>query len=161
MNKREHVLNGLLLGIGLGVILAPHGDLTTLRTIVAVTVPVTLGALVPDIDTAFGSHRKTFHNLLVLAGFVAFPLVFDNLRFVWLGVLTHYVLDVAGTTRGIALFYPFGREYDLPIGIPVTSRFALVVTLCITVVEIVLVTGLLQLTATIDVPALSVLSALF
>jgi hypothetical protein len=120
---------------------------------VAVTVPVTLGALFPDIDTAFGSHRKTFHNLLILGGFVTFPLVFDNLQYVWIGVLTHYVLDVAGTTRGIALFYPFGRECDLPIGIPVTSRFALAVTLSITAVELALVYGLLQLTALIDVPA--------
>jgi hypothetical protein len=157
MNKREHVLNGLLVGIGLGTILAPSGDLTTLRTIVAVTVPVTLGALFPDIDTAFGTHRKTFHNLLVLGGFVAFPLVFDNLRFVWIGVLSHYLLDVVGTTRGIALFYPFSREYDLPVGIPVSSRLAPAVTLSITVVELALVVGVVMLSASIDVPALSTL----
>lgn len=76
------------------------------------------------------------------------------LRYVWLGVLTHFILDVVGTTRGIALFYPFPREYDLPIGIPVTSRFALAVTLCITAGEIVLVAGLMQPTATIDVQTL-------
>jgi hypothetical protein len=155
MNKHEHVLNGLLLGIGLGVLFAHTGTLGLLRSIVAVTVPVTLGALFPDIDTAFGTHRKTFHNLLVLAGFVAFPLVFGNLQFVWLGVLTHYVLDVVGTTRGIALFYPFPREYDLP-GVPVTSRFALAVTLCITAIEIVLVFGVMGRAAPIAAVALPV-----
>jgi hypothetical protein len=65
------------------------------------------------------------------------------------GVLTHYVL--AGTIRGIASFYPLPREY---IGIPVTSRFALAVTLCVTAVEIMLVFGVMQLAAPIDAVAL-------
>jgi len=44
----------------------------TFRTIVMIGVPVTLGALFPDVDTAFGKHRKTLHNLPILIGFVAF-----------------------------------------------------------------------------------------
>lgn len=139
MNKHGHVLNGLLLGIGLGFILAPAGNAETLRTIVAVTVPVSLGALFPDIDTEFGTHRKTLHNLLVLGMFIAFPFVFDNLHYVWVGVLTHYVLDVVGSKRGIALFYPLEQEYGLPTGVATKSHYTNVVTLLITASELVAV----------------------
>ncbi|WP_254839301.1 metal-dependent hydrolase [Natronomonas marina] len=137
MDKEGHVLNAVLLGVGLGFILEPAGTLATLRTVVAVTIPVTLGALFPDVDTAFGKHRKTLHNLPVLALFVAFPLVFENLAFVWVGVLTHYVLDVLGSTRGIALFYPLSSsEFGFPAGVTTSSRFANAVTLVITAVEL-------------------------
>ncbi|MFB6191835.1 MAG: metal-dependent hydrolase [Haloarculaceae archaeon] len=137
MNKEGHVLNAVLLGIGLGYVLHPAGDLTTLRTVVAVTVPVTLGALFPDVDTAFGSHRKTLHNLPVLAVFVAFPLYFGNLAHVWIGVLTHYVLDVFGSKRGIALFYPvWDREFGSPTGVTTSSAYANAVTLVVTGLEL-------------------------
>ncbi|MWV39170.1 metal-dependent hydrolase [Natrialba sp. INN-245] len=141
MNKKGHVLNAVLLSIGLGYILEPATELSavpeTLWTIVAITVPVTLGAMVPDIDTAFGTHRKTLHNLPLLIGFVAFPFYFGNLEYVWIGVLTHYVLDMAGSRRGIALFYPLlSTEYDLPTGVPVSSRYATIVTVLVTGVEL-------------------------
>ena len=48
MNKEGHVLNAVLLGVGLGFVLEPSGTVDTLLTVVAVTVPVTLGALFPD-----------------------------------------------------------------------------------------------------------------
>jgi len=137
VNKRGHVLNAVLLSVGIGVVLHPELDRATVLSVVAVGVPVTLGALAPDVDTAFGRHRKTLHNLPLLAGAVAFPFYFDNLQFVWIGVLTHYVLDVAGTTRGIALFYPlWDREFSLPVGVPVDSRWAPVVVVLVTVVEV-------------------------
>lgn len=141
MNKYGHVLNGLLLGIGLGFVLAPSGNVETLQTIVAVTVPVTLGALAPDIDTEFGRHRKTLHNLPVLAVFIVFPFVFDNLHYVWIGVLTHYILDLVGSKRGIALFYPYPQEFDLPTGVATSHRYANVVTLIITVGELGIVSA--------------------
>jgi len=131
------VLNAALLGVGLGYVLHPDGDVETLRTIIEVGVPVTLGALFPDVDTAFGRHRKALHNLPVLAGFVAFPYYFGNLQFVWLGVLTHYVLDVVGSKRGIALFYPlWSREFDLPTGVSVSSDYADLVTVVVTAFEL-------------------------
>jgi membrane-bound metal-dependent hydrolase YbcI (DUF457 family) len=136
MNKKGHVMNGVLLGIGVGFILDPGGDLGTLQTIVAVSVPVALGALFPDVDTEFGKHRKTLHNLLTLAVFALFPLAFDNLRWVWLGVLTHYILDVVGSTRGIALFYPYPQEYGFPTGVTTDSQYADAVTLVITALEL-------------------------
>ncbi|MFU8866331.1 metal-dependent hydrolase [Natronococcus sp.] len=137
MNKRGHVLNAVLLSVGLGILLEPAGDLGTLESVVAITVPVTLGALFPDVDTAFGRHRKTLHNLPVLALFVAFPFVFGNLEYVWIGVLTHYVLDVTGSRRGIALFYPLSsREFDLPTGVPVSSGRTDLVTLFVTGLEL-------------------------
>ncbi|ELY51181.1 metal-dependent hydrolase [Natronolimnohabitans innermongolicus] len=140
MNKKGHVLNAVLLSIGLGYLLEPAGDLETFETIVAITVPVTLGALFPDVDTAFGKHRKTLHNLPVLALFIVFPYVFGNLEYVWIGVLTHYVLDVAGSKRGIALFYPlWKKEYGLPIGVTVSSKYADAVTVVVTGLELVLV----------------------
>jgi hypothetical protein len=139
VNKHGHVLNGLLLGIGVGFILSPAGDVETLWTIVAVTVPVTLGALFPDIDTEFGTHRKTLHNLPVFGMFLTFPVVFDNLHYVWIGILTHYVLDVVGSKRGIALFYPFPREYGFPTGVTTRDRYADAITLLITASELVVV----------------------
>ncbi|WP_338727759.1 metal-dependent hydrolase [Haladaptatus sp. DJG-WS-42] len=137
MNKRGHVLNALLLSIGLGYILHPSGDIETLRTIAEVSVPVVLGALFPDVDTAFGRHRKTLHNLLVLGVFAAWPTYFGNLHYVWIGILTHYVLDILGSKRGIALFYPFEKEYNLPVGVPVSSRYADAVMLAVTAVELI------------------------
>lgn len=137
MNKRGHVLNAVLLAIGLGFLLEPAGDLETVRTIAEVFVPVVLGALFPDVDTAFGKHRKTLHNLPVLGIVLAYPFYFGNLQWVWLGVATHYVLDVLGTTRGIALLYPLsGREFDVPFGIRVDSKFADLMTITVTAVEL-------------------------
>ena len=143
MNKKGHVLNAVLLSIGLGILLQPPTEpievLATLETIVMIGVPVTLGALFPDVDTAFGKHRKTLHNLPVLAAFVAFPYAFGNLEYVWIGVLTHYVLDVAGSRRGIALFYPLSpTEYNLPFGVAVSSSRATIVTVLVTVGELFL-----------------------
>lgn len=136
MNKREHVLNAVLLAIGMGLILAPAMDTTTARTVAMVGVPVLLGAMVPDIDTSIGSHRKTFHNFLTLGVFVAFPFVFGNLHFVWIGVATHFVLDLLGNVRGMALFYPYPEEYDVPVGVTVDSMWADIVTLGVTAFEL-------------------------
>ncbi|WP_435146502.1 metal-dependent hydrolase [Halobaculum sp. P14] len=137
MNKKGHVLNGALLAVGLGYILEPAGDVTTFVKIASLFVPLVLGALFPDVDTAFGRHRKTLHNLPVLGVTAAYPVVFDNLHFVWVGVATHYLLDLAGSKRGIALFYPLlDDEFDLPVGVPTSSGWADVVTVAITLVEL-------------------------
>lgn len=136
MNRKEHVMNAALLGIGLGYVLHPAGDSTTFYTIVEVGVPVILGALFPDVDTAFGKHRKTLHNLPVLALFYVFPMVFGNLQFVWIGILTHYALDMLGSKRGLALFYPYEREFGAPFGVPVSSNYAMMVTLGVTAFEL-------------------------
>ncbi|RLM59725.1 metal-dependent hydrolase [Halobellus sp. Atlit-31R] len=159
MNKDGHVLNGALLAIGLGVILSvdptsgplvggESGAVTldaaaglageTAVTVVELSLPVVLGALFPDVDTAFGRHRKTLHNLPVLAIFLAFPYVFGNLQFVWIGVATHYLLDMVGSKRGIALFYPFSpTEYNLPTGVATSSEWATKVTVAVTAMELV------------------------
>jgi len=137
MNKDGHVLNAVLLSIGLGYVLEPAGDFTTFRTIAEVIIPVTLGALFPDVDTAFGRHRKTLHNFLILGIFLAYPLVFDNLQFVWIGVVTHYVLDLLGSRRGLALFYPYEKEYSVPFGVTTSSKYATAATLAITLFELV------------------------
>lgn len=143
MNKRGHVLNAVLLSIGLGILLEPTAELETLERIVAIAIPVTLGALFPDVDTDFDKHRKTLHNLPVLAAFLVFPYYFGNLEYVWLGVLTHYVLDVAGSRRGIALFYPLSsQEYNLPFGVPVSSDRADLVTVLVTVGELLLIAAI-------------------
>jgi membrane-bound metal-dependent hydrolase YbcI (DUF457 family) len=136
MNKREHVLNAVLLSVGLGFVLHPTVDEATARAVAELVVPVVLGVLFPDIDTAFGRHRKTLHNVFVLGGFFAYPMVFDNLHFVWVGVFSHYVLDLVGSKRGLALFYPLEREYSLPTGVPVRSRWATLVTVVVTIFEV-------------------------
>ncbi|MFC7177063.1 metal-dependent hydrolase [Halosegnis marinus] len=140
MNKEGHVLNGVLLAIGLGYVLEPAGDVETFRTIAATLVPVTLGALFPDVDTAFGKHRKTLHNLPVLAIFLAYPIYFGNLQYVWVGVVTHYVLDIVGSKRGIALFYPLStKEYGFPTGVTTSSKYANLVTVVVTVLELAVI----------------------
>ncbi|MFB6148859.1 MAG: metal-dependent hydrolase [Halobacteriales archaeon] len=145
MNKRGHVLNAILLAIGIGYILRPAGDIPTFEMIAEVSLPIVLGALFPDVDTAFGRHRKTLHNLAVLAIFVAWPTLFGNLEFVWIGVLTHYVLDLLGSKRGIALFYPYQKEFDLPFGVPVSSKYADLVTVLVTGVELIAVFAIVRL----------------
>lgn len=144
MNRRDHVLNAALLAVGLGFIVEPAGDVATFRLVAAYSLPLVLGALFPDIDVVFGSHRKTFHNLPVLGVFYAWPWFFGNLRYVWIGVATHYVLDFMGTHRGLALFYPWGREFDLPIGVDVSSRYAPIVMLFVTAFELALIDAILS-----------------
>ena len=136
MNKRGHVINAVLLSVGVAAILEGLLVRPTLATLVAVGIPVTLGALFPDIDTCFGSHRKTFHNVATLGVFLAFPLLFGNLHYVWIGVATHYVLDLLGNVRGMALLYPYPEEYDIPVGVSVSSRWSDVVTLAVTGLEL-------------------------
>ena len=136
MNKGGHVVNALLLSVGLGIII--HGEATpaSAETVARIGPPVVLGALLPDLDTAFGTHRKTFHNVWVLGLAVAFPFVFDNLHYVWLGVATHYVLDLCGNVKGMGLLYPLPGFYDVPVGVTVDSRWADVVTLAVTAVQL-------------------------
>ncbi|WP_277554284.1 metal-dependent hydrolase [Halobaculum limi] len=137
MNKKGHVLNAALLAIGLGYVLQPSGDVETFRTIAELSVPIVLGALFPDVDTAFGKHRKTLHNLPILAVFLAYPLYFANLQYVWIGVATHYLLDMVGSKRGIALFYPISKtEYGLPTGVTTSSDRADLLTVVITGAEL-------------------------
>jgi hypothetical protein len=145
MNKRGHVLNAMLLSVGLGLILTvtPSTPFTAASVLEAGTkvaelfVPVILGALFPDVDTAFGKHRKLLHNVFVLGAVVGYVLVFDNLHFVWIGVATHYVLDIAGSKRGLALLYPLSsEEFDLPVGVATSSKYAGVATVAISLAEL-------------------------
>jgi hypothetical protein len=144
MNERGHAINAILLGVGIGVALEPSMTLSTVQSVITVGVPVVLGALFPDLDTTFGTHRKTLHNAAVLGTFVTFPYFFGNLHYVWLGVATHYVLDLLGNVRGIAVFYPHPELYDVPVGVPVTSRWTDAVTLAVTVFELAVVAALVH-----------------
>lgn len=136
MNERGHVENAFLLSIGVGLILEPTASVAAVQSILVVAPPIVLGALFPDLDTAFGTHRKTFHNVWILLVAIAFPYFFDNLHFVWIGILTHYVLDLLGNQYGMGLFYPFGGFYDVPVGVNVDSKWADVVTLLVTAFEL-------------------------
>jgi hypothetical protein len=131
------------LSIGLGVVLvmpttlSPSAVLDTAVTMIELSVPVVLGALFPDIDTAFGKHRKTLHNVFVLGVVAAFPVLFGNLQYVWIGVATHFLLDVVGSRRGIAFFYPLtGQEWGFPSGVTTSSTYADLVTVVVTGIEL-------------------------
>lgn len=144
MNKRGHVLNALLLSVGLGYLLEPAGNLATFDVIAAISVPIVLGASIPDVDTALGRHRKTMHNLAVLAIVSAYPIYFSNLQYVWIGVLSHLVLDLLGTRRGLALLYPLtDREFAVPIGVAVDSKLADGMMFVVTAFELVLATAII------------------
>lgn len=145
MRERGHVLNAVILGVGIGVLVEPGMSLSTVTAVLGIAIPVLLGALLPDVDTSFGTHRKTFHNLFVLGAVAAFPVVFGNLAYVWLGVLTHYVLDLLGNVKGMALFYPFPGFYDVPVGVNINSRWADVVTLAVTGFELAVAAALIQI----------------
>jgi hypothetical protein len=145
MNERGHVVNAVLLGVGTGFLLEPTLTVDGALSVVTVGVPVILGALVPDIDTSFGTHRKTGHNALVLGIFLAFPHFLGNLQYVWLGVVTHYALDLLGNVRGMAVFYPLSsEEYDIPVGVTVTSKWADVVTVLVTAFELAVVAAIVH-----------------
>jgi hypothetical protein len=145
MRERGHVINAVILGVGIGVLVEPSLSMATVTAVLGIGTPVLLGALLPDIDTSFGTHRKTGHNLVVLGAVAAFPVVFGNLAYVWLGVLTHYVLDLLGNVRGMALFWPLPGFYDVPVGVNVDSRWADVVTLAVTGVELAAAAALIRL----------------
>ncbi|GAB7011650.1 metal-dependent hydrolase [Halorubrum trueperi] len=136
MNKADHVINAVILSIGVGVLLAPGMNQSPYSAIILVGVPIVIGALFPDIDTEFGTHRETFHNIVTLAVFIAFPIYFENLFFVWIGILTHYVLDLLGTKGGLALFYPVTKHVSVPVGVNVDSSLARLVTLAVTAFEL-------------------------
>ena len=159
MNKRGHVLNGLLLALGLGFVIEPNLSTATARTVAEITVPIVLGALFPDVDTAFGRHRKTLHSLPVLGVFLAYPIVFGNLQYVWIGVLTHYVLDVVGSRRGIALFHPLSdTEYGMPTGVTTSSKYADLVTVIVTAVELVIFWAIHTYVVTLDLDVSAIAS---
>ncbi|PHQ39571.1 hypothetical protein DJ69_05850 [Halorubrum persicum] len=159
MNKRGHVLNALLLALGLGFVIEPSLDTATARTVAEITVPIVLGALFPDVDTAFGRHRKTLHSLPVLGVFLAYPIVFGNLQYVWIGVLTHYVLDVVGSRRGIALFHPLSdTEYGMPTGVTTSSEYADLVTVAVTAVEIAVFWAIHTYVVTLDLDVSAIAS---
>lgn len=136
MNKRNHVVNAVLLSIGIGIILTRPLSMDVFEVIIRVAPPIILGALFPDLDTAFGKHRKSFHNIWVLGFAVSFPYLFGNLYYVWIGILTHYTLDLLGNRYGMGVFYPFPGFYDIPVGVNVGSRWADGVTLLVTAVEL-------------------------
>jgi hypothetical protein len=168
MNKRGHVLNAILLSLGLGVILTvtPSSELTlpAVRAaglkVAELFVPIILGALFPDVDTAFGKHRKLLHNVFVLGIVVGYVLVFDNLQFVWIGVATHYVLDIAGSKRGLALLYPLSsEEYNLPSGVATSSRYAGAATILISAAELGLLAGVHYYVVELDTTAVNVINA--
>jgi hypothetical protein len=143
MNKEGHVINAALLSVGLGIVLVwpttvtASAALETAEMVARLSVPIVLGALFPDVDTAFGKHRKTLHNVFVLGVVAAYPVFFGNLQFVWIGVATHYLLDVVGSRRGIAFFYPLtSKEWGLPTGVTTSSKYANPVTVVVTVLEL-------------------------
>lgn len=145
MNQKEHVVNAVVLSIGLGVMfqsaLVPreetaHPLLRLISAVLEIGLPILLGTLVPDVDTTVGRHRKTLHNVGVLALFGVFPVFFGNLHYVWIGILTHYVLDLVGSKRGLALFYPLEREYRAPIGVRADHDQAALVAVRISGVEL-------------------------
>ncbi|WP_338741918.1 metal-dependent hydrolase [Haloplanus salilacus] len=149
MNKKGHVLNAALLSVGLGVVLATPTTLSASAAldsavmVIELSVPVVLGALFPDVDTAFGKHRKTLHNVFVLGVVAAFPVLFGNLQYVWIGVATHFLLDVVGSRRGIAFFYPLtSQEWGLPSGVTTSSKYADLVTVIVTGIELGVLGGI-------------------
>lgn len=138
MNKRGHVINAVLLSLGVGYLLEPQFSPALLVAIATVSPPIVLGALFPDLDTAFGDHRKTFHNIWVLGLALSFPYFFENLHFVWIGITTHYVLDLLGNIKGMGVLYPLPGFYDIPVGVNINSKWADVVTLLVTAFELVI-----------------------
>lgn len=157
MNKRNHVINAVLLSIGISILLTGPLSTDTLEVMIKISPPIVLGALFPDVDTAFGDHRKTFHNIWVLGIAVSFPYVFGNLHYVWIGILTHYALDLLGNKYGMGVFYPFPGFYDIPVGVNVDSQWADIVTLLVTAVELGIVfilidAGLQSMLSTPELP---------
>lgn len=74
----------------------------------------------------------------MLGAFIVFLYVFGNLQYVWIGVLSHCLLDTFGSGRGIALWYPLNDGEWNPIDGPATkSRLAGPVTLIVTAAELI------------------------
>lgn len=130
MNQRAHVLNAAAVGAVAGAAWAYPADAVAVAVSACiVTVPVVLGALLPDADCSVGSHRKTLHNLPVLGVLVAFPLVVGNLAWAWLGVLVHYVGDALLSGRGLALLWPLTRREWFGRSLPYSETRAAVALL--------------------------------
>ena len=95
----------------------------------------------------------------VLLAAVGFPALFGNLHYVWIGILTHYTLDLLGNQYGMGVVYPLPGFYDIPVGVNVDSYWADAVTLLVTAAELGVVyllieTGLGAHLASPDLPDL-------
>ena len=113
MNKREHLLNGAIVGGAIGALVNP------LHLLVAIPLAAA-GGLLPDADTHLGTHRKTFHNLPLLGILLLGAWFYPVFVYLPIGVCSHYMLDALCTRRGIALFYPISRqEYQSAGGVTV------------------------------------------
>jgi len=44
-----------------------------------------------------------------------------------------------GNVRGMALFYPYSKEYDIPVGVAVSSKWSDAVTLAVTAFELTVI----------------------
>ena len=112
MNKTEHVVNGALVAGAFAVLTDP----------IQLPIAIVLGgttALFPDLDTNFGTHRKTGHNFFVLGLIVALTVIDPIMIYGAIGVASHFVIDLL-SRRGMALFYPFSsREYPMHGGVTV------------------------------------------
>lgn len=75
---------------------------------------------------------------------MSIPFLFGNLHYGWIGVLTHYTLDILGNRYGMGVVYSLPGFYDIPVGISVDSNWADAVTLLVTAAEL----GVLVLTKT-------------
>jgi len=131
MNKPEHVANGALIAGAIGVVL---GGLP--EVLVAVPLGVA-GSLLPDLDTAVGTHRKTFHNLPVLGVLLLGAWFHPVVIYLPIGVASHYALDALCSRRGIALFYPLTtQEYQSAGGVTVDDPRSGLLTLAFSGFEV-------------------------
>ena len=103
MNRNSHLQMGFIFGVTAIVLSGISFESIPLGLMVF------FGSIFPDYDVAYGTHRKTLHNLWVMAAcgsymwFYGFPAV-ANLFFL-LGFLSHLVADSV-TKQGIMPFYP-------------------------------------------------------
>lgn len=154
------MFNAILLALGLDAILTidPQPLESTMGSVFLLaqeigqlSLPITLGALFSDVGTIFDKHCKTLHNPSMLVVFLIFPLIFDNLQFVWTDVATHYILDMIGSKRDITLFYPLSpQKYDLPTSVTINSKHTGTVIIVIIVAELGVLAGVYYFLFSLD-----------
>ncbi len=100
MNRRDHTLCALLLGVTISI--------CTLSVVPLVLVYV--GSNLPDLDAVVFKHRKTLHNVFsVVIITCVFYSASHGFWFVGVGMLLHIVLDMCSKSN-VFFFYPLSNK---------------------------------------------------
>ncbi|OOM77387.1 inner membrane protein YdjM [Clostridium puniceum] len=166
MNYKTHINGGILVGLYVTIQMTNKSLMSTGMFLTTAFV----GSLLPDIDhknsyigkkvktaskaiNKFAGHRKLFHAPLfylflysIVLGMVTNNLLLIGLNGLFLGILSHLVLD-SFTVGGLPWFYPLSKKKFSLSKIKTNSKLEDILCGILTCVNIVIVLDILHITS--------------